>query len=117
MSTLTDFLLARIAETEAYIDPDGTTRAALREDGWVAPQLMWSHDGLDGADRLILAEYESKRRTIRNHCGWHSCGANHYGIRYDTDVDDDCDWGNCPTVLALALPYSTHPDFDKAWRL
>ena len=100
--TLTDFLLARIAEDEA------DARAGLVAEG------SWR----------VLAECEAKRRIVELHsireaspscsqCGGYTAttdgqrGIVHHGYAIP--------WP-CPTLRALALPYADHPDYREDWR-
>jgi hypothetical protein len=60
----------------------------------------------------VLAECEAKRRIVELHTesepGSHECPG-----RYSTFSIAEGD--PCPTVLLLALPYASHPDYDPAW--
>lgn len=98
--TLTEFLLARIAEDEEdpwrgaeiagadrVVGPD--EHAALRAD-----ESAW--------EARVLAECEAKRRIIEHH---NPCDDWWFG-----------DPSTCPELQALALPYADHPDYDEAWR-
>lgn len=102
-ATLTEFLLARIVEDEA---------AALTppRDDWPR-DLDWTPGGIRVVDRRWLAECEAKRQVVEQHDDWgHVCpgGLNRWG--------EDEEWIGCPTLLALALPYASHPDYDEEWR-
>lgn len=108
--TLTDFLLARIAEdeadAEAHPDPnmwDGNPR------GWFDP------------DR-VQAECDAKRRILKLHepRDWDE------GVGPDvpkgTPVCTTCGDGEfwsvahpCDTLRLLALPYADHPDYREEW--
>ena len=86
-TTLTDFLLARIAEDEEEArwgrlhddpdDPDSATKI-----------LRWDHSRL-------AVECEAKRRIVQLH----------KLIAWDAG-----------TLLLLALPYAEHPDYREEWR-
>lgn len=104
--TLTDFLLARIAEDEAYIGG-----AVDDVGGHGVNGLMWDHGGLDGAATRALAECEAKRRIVaelhelESVPGWeddHMTLGQIAGLRF--------------AVTALALPYADHPDYRESWR-
>lgn len=100
--TLADFLLACIAEDEAKareIHPD-----AVR-DPWIHPGCAAVHY----EQARVLAECEAKRRIVQMHAKPHYCSGPHI----DTNGLND----PCATVMALALPYADHPDYDEAWRL
>ena len=105
--TLTEFLLARIAEDEAVAQ-----RWAEDVDG-VAP------DGRPWRDRRgrfiyaprahVLAECAAKRAIVTLHSaelGQHPdfCGHDLRALP-------------CPTLRLLARPYAEHPDYDEAWWL
>jgi len=93
--TLTEFLLARIAEDES--GDDAQLVGSTRKD-W---SVRWK------------AECEVKRRIVDLHSGGHECPG--VGRMF---WDDDADWTEaCPTLRFAALPYAEHPDCDEAWRL
>ena len=101
--TLTEFLLARIAEDEA---------AALQAVGHES-RVYWDtavhagdiralsveHYSRHDPDR-VLAECEAKRRIVS------LLGALHVQMPASVEVG----------LSALALPYADHPEFDEAWR-
>lgn len=90
--TLTDFLLARVAEDEASL-PSGF-------DCWYKPERYVAECA---AKRAIVELHED----VRGSCM--TCGA-------ITAIGYKEDWP-CDTIKALAQPYADHPDFDEAWRL
>jgi len=84
-----DFLLARITEDEER-------RTAYWHDsdcGTVADAL---DDCTCGAQTRVLAECEAKRRIVA--------------------LCDDYEEPAPSVLLALALPYADHPDYDESWR-
>jgi len=98
--TLTEFLLARIAEDEAVArwgrlvddpsDPDSATKI-----------LRWDH-------ARLIAEREVKRRIVALHSaesGQHPDFCGH-----------DLRELPCPTLRFLALPYADHPDYQPEWK-
>jgi hypothetical protein len=89
VTTLTDFLLARIAEDEAHC------RMVLSRSGpWDAPPI---------SPERVLAECEAKRRIVQ--------GVGVYGGR----GSDEAMYHE--VVLSfLALPYADHPDYREEWR-
>ena len=98
--TLTEFLLARIAEDEAEM-------AAAIESRY--PSGRWTI--LRNPSRLA-AECEAKRRIVEEHRGgkW-------------PNPPDPCDAHDasfvstpCDTLRYLAAVYADHPDYDEAWR-
>ena len=140
--TLTDFLLARIAEDEAvargsgvvawltYRHPDGSmdhteVAAAAVEvpDAWVSAGR--EAEGFASAkviydERRVLAECESKRAIVALHAAYPTPQEMTYGtiIACSTcgSVDDSPVEWPCDTLRLLAQPYADHPDFDPAWR-
>jgi hypothetical protein len=96
--SLTEFLLARIAEDEAVAN----------EADW-AMQGKWYVDADDKVDEYVrrlaparaLAECEAKRRIVANHLR-HNPGESGYGAsRY--------------AVACLAMTYD-HPDYQAEWK-
>jgi hypothetical protein len=86
--TLTDFLLARIAEDEAArVIPDG-------DPGW---PFTRSAEEIAESERW-KAECEAKRRIVE---------------REMADVDEP-DW---VLLRLLAIPYADHPDYREEWRI
>ena len=133
-TTLTEFLLARIAEDEA------AARAALGPPAYshygdnAAEETVAMGQGEgcaeEGADHLyrwlpprVLAECDAKRRITSMHVEReYECS------RCDTGYWDENDDGAevygarpeaypCETLRALALPYADHPDYLPEWRL
>jgi hypothetical protein len=103
--TLTDFLLARIAEDEAVAE------SATGEPVFQGLQLFSDGYGTDviaRSRRGTLAECEAKRRIVE----WHF-GKPNDGGPYCANCGSD--WP-CENLAALALPYADHPDFREEWR-
>jgi hypothetical protein len=109
--TLTEFLLARIAEDE--------DEARIANAGYY---LRYSFDRLDQrvvdhlsrhAPARVLAECEAKRRIVAEHPDYGG-----YGESCETCADsaEDLRPWPCETLLALAAVYADHPDYDEAWR-
>lgn len=98
--TLSEFLLARIAEDEATIGPP-PHRADWEP---IYPgsrnRLEFTHDGLMIEPSRAWAECEAKRRLLR----FEPCDDWSYGLP-------------CEHVRALALPYVDHPDYCDDWRV
>ena len=95
--TLTEFLLARIAEDEA--------------EAW-----RWNADAgggdWDSLETRVLAEFEAKRALLAIHaltddglCG--ACSDTYCVTPWD---------GLCEIAKPLAAIYADHPDYDEAWR-
>lgn len=111
--TLTEFLLARIAEDEAG------QQAGIGER--YGADTLWHEQDCElltydvgpcdcGVPYRVLADCEAKRRIIEEH----------------SPVDElpdawcerciDRDRWPCPTMSALALPYADHTDYRDEWR-
>ena len=107
--TITEFLLARIAEDEAAVraavdqggDPDREPWLAV---GWPACE----HPGrvvLVGPERF-LAECEAKRRIVQS-APWANNALT--GGAWTMPVGDFI-------LKQMAAVYADHPDFDEAWK-
>lgn len=94
--SLTDFLLARIAEDEEL------AREA------VDPHLSGGGYGLVLGTR-VLAECAAKRRIVELHGGEHVCWQPDYPV--DGDFGETNCWGDCATMRYLAAVYADHPDY------
>lgn len=106
MTTLTDFLLARIAEDEyeahqalglVGIETEWHRVEVLRERGLTRADAQHVHRW---SSRRVLAECEAKRRIV-------AAITEHNRLGYDYPG---------PILEALALPYADHPDYDERWR-
>lgn len=113
--TITEFLLARIAEDEAAAD-----RVEFRPYlGEGAPELLTAR---------VLAECEAKRRIVESHPVYRgprllavdssgadtACEMCHATSRIDEGAVIEA-LGPCDTLRALASVYADHPDLDPAW--
>ena len=108
--TLTEFLLARIAEDEAgelsgdcdcIIDLGDGPFIIGDVHGWACPIR-------------VLAECEAKRRIV----SYHQTSFNLAGEAWCDPCHTSRDWSDgkwCPTLRALALPYADHPDYLPEW--
>jgi hypothetical protein len=101
--TLAEFLLARIAEDEAWAS--STTPPPtwfVRGDGLRSPNYP----------ARVLVECEAKRRIVENvtRCIQDAeDGPGSECLRYTAQIVT-------PTLYALALPYADHPDYREEWR-
>jgi hypothetical protein len=119
--TLTEFLLARIAEDEHAARG---ARPLSELSGWVAV----GGEDVDRAERhfrrweaaRVLAECEAKRRIVA-----HLASGPVYVGTFGSAVPSTSDFvpgtpgasESASYVLALlALPYADHSDYDEAWR-
>ncbi len=121
--TLTDFLLARIAEDEAVARARADSSDIADGTVTTSSQLTIDVDIYgDPTDWIcitrhrVLAECEAKRRIAERHPGATAtdecpgCGAWLDGT-----------WCTppgtlCPELADLAAVYAEHPDYDEAWR-
>jgi hypothetical protein len=128
VTTLTEFLLARIAEDEER------ARRAADVDG--AAELLAAlptplFEGLRAAfPARVLAECEAKRRIVAEHemttiretttaKGTYHWPAYCRRCTMDgeyADISREPREEPCVTLLALALPYADHPDYRDEWR-
>ena len=131
--TITDFLLARIAEDEASVyrwDSDGpsgavvasvwtgdapgyTTVAASSVEGvWVADgrEVEARHVHMLFDPARVLAECKAKRAIVGNHDGEPSPATGDYCAFEDGRFEIPC-----PELRHLAAVYASHPDYDPAW--
>jgi len=121
--SITEFLLARIAQDEAAAQSAMGAGAT-----WVTAADTAA--GIAGADAgllilvhnpvRVLAECEAKRRIVELHAVYPHPQVMVYGtIRPCSEcgsVDDSPVEWPCRTLLALASVYADHPEFDPAWR-
>lgn len=113
MSSLTEFLLARITEDEAVAGA-GTT---MRADAYARHTALWNGAGhlpVMTAKRL-KAECAAKRAIMERHCSLDGDGQLcDWCITHDLS-DQPLPWP-CPDLLALASVYADHPDYRDEWR-
>lgn len=111
--TLTEFLLARIADDEAVARKYRPHEYLTTRDG---SELSGADQGGNDAIAItsgrVLAECDAKRQIVALHDAdadgrfCLSCGdGDYYGVGYP-----------CPTARALALPYADHPDYRDEWK-
>ncbi|GAW54726.1 DUF6221 family protein [Nocardioides sp. PD653] len=97
--SITEFLLARIAEDEAVATGHDRHNKS-------AP---WAHYHL--ASRFngprVLAECQAKRRIVESLIAHEGSGDTAAGSR----------WALTEVVKAFAAVYADHPDYDPAWQL
>lgn len=114
--TLTEFLLARIAEDESTARADAATTPGAAPPAPSGP-LRAGASGTVGADASrILAECEAKRRVVL--LAYEATGL-------DLTIDMERSTGardrsgvalvGDRILAALALPYAWHADYDPAW--
>ena len=109
--TLTDFLLARIAEDEAQAREAITERDRINFVQYEpdVPDMSltaWSDAPVPGVlvgPERVLAECEAKRRIVAA-LRAEEAGEPHVEI-----------WGLRMAAEALAFPYSNHPDYQQEW--
>ena len=133
MMTITEFLLARIAEDEAvaryevvHMKADDPNRPTYHDGSMIGQygQVKMSKDEyadflratfpttIETPDPRLWAECEAKRRIVALH-------SSQDGVRFG--YCEQCWDGNTPlpypclTLRILALPYVDHPDHDEDW--
>lgn len=101
--TLTDFLLARIAEDEAAAEKAGSFTP------WDRDFQNDNYGHLTVQPSRVLATCKAHRAIV----GLHSSGAPMCSWTHDSnDLHDDY---ICPTIRALASIYADHPDYRSEW--
>lgn len=106
--TLSDFLLARLAEDEVWAAANRTFENAPE---WVPP--WWTR---------VDAECEAKRKIMALHSPFECCNARcPVGLHCRTCEEgvaagDDPVHYPCQTIRALTAAYAGHPGYDTAWR-
>ena len=90
--TLTEFLLARIAEDERH----ARKLAETDQRPVLALAVTVNHP------QRILAECEAKRRIVE----WATDGDHSRVLPFDERF----------VLATLALPYADHPDYDEGWK-
>lgn len=93
MTTLTGFLLARIAEDGRRLDCGRRDHDRSRS-GYLTPDC-WERPFSD-CDFRDKREWEAKRRIVE--------AADYEGVTLDY------------TLSCLAIPYADHPDYREEWR-
>lgn len=126
MTTLVDFLLARIAEDEVVAQaarPDEYLKTYGRSELKVGATDGYSHVAV--TTTRVLAECESKRRVVDEAAKVSGLSVmvnvERSNIAY-WDIDGD-DWAvpeehdaGLRLLRLLALPYADHPDYREEWR-
>lgn len=102
--TLTEFLLARIAEDEAVAHA-ATHEVAIAEDrySWASVDFNATENAEHGRrwePERVLAECEAKRRIV---------------AELDNAEDDDTFYG-WRAIAHLAAVYADHPDYRGEWK-
>ena len=95
--TLTEFLMARIAEDEE----------SAREPRWLALEYGVDSVGRNAFSARVLAECEAKRRIVENFEAAASVGSN------DAECMAAAYQRACELIAAV---YADHPDYDESWR-
>lgn len=123
--TLTDWLLARIAEDEGVVRRANGTGFDLGV-GLDVDYIGGLPSGIHIDPARVLAECEAKRRIVEEH-KMMPVREPSYGL-YDGCCETCTAWGEyggpnedktlnyCPTLRLLALPYADHPDYDEEWK-
>jgi hypothetical protein len=120
--TITEFLLARIAEDESValrLCPGRKARNGhWRVDSFMLASVL-AMDPLAARHiarhdpARVLAECEAKRRIVEEHPDYGGYGES--CARCAESSIDLAPWP-CPTLRALASVWSDHPDYREEWR-
>jgi hypothetical protein len=122
--TLTEFLLARIAEDEAPVSGEWF------DGGDADPDFMWGPARIKATCAALRAVVELHRATlgseVHKNGRWDAEAGVMIACRYwyCAVCDADRDYGflggpdeGCDTLRALASVWAGHPEFDPEWRL
>lgn len=132
--TLSNFLLARIADDEAYVQQMFMDYAPSRLREWSSPwtgavdtdadEVLICNDGPLACHiarhdpARVLAECTAKRRIVEASRS-EAIDAAFYAVP-ELPADDDwahgAEWAFGLALRALAQPYADHPDFREEWR-
>lgn len=112
--TLTEFLLARIAEDEE------AARHSLAGDLDHLPSVTTRsgdviHLGITNPAR-VLAECEAKRRIVEDEHGDGRDGDYIEPFCRTCSDDESLTYLPCPTLRILAVVYADHPDYREEWK-
>ena len=116
--TITEFLLARIAEDEAAAKAAAPWSTGSRHEG---QPLDWSIHFDRWSPARVLAECKAKRAIIELHApvrdeGWLSGEANdHLWCGSCGSIDDSPEPYPCDTLKALAAVYAEHSEYRQEW--
>lgn len=130
--TLTEFLLARIADDENTAACAGHGNGLVFHDWnaeWVQVELPDNARPIYDVRHIrtfsperVLAECEAKRRIVDEHESREVASLDRETWAQTFTVCGRCRVGErqivapCPTLRLLALPYADHPDYDQSWR-
>ena len=104
-TSLTDFLLARIAEDEEIASRAGTFEP------WSEKMRRDNYGHLTIQPDRVLAECEAKRRIVEDF--------QHLDADYHVTHSEFTEARQFQALVALghvALPYADHPDYNPDWR-
>lgn len=132
--TLTEFLLARIAEDEdraEYVEREwaNAKMGLYSNDSYVNAEQTWRDIGRTGfLPNRVRAECEAKRRLVGEHYDYWAednaralepediqpsfCACCNDGEKYYNTGR----WP-CTSLRSLALPYADHPDYQQEWAI
>lgn len=124
--TLTEFLLARIAEDEAWAREAApspwSAYDSVTEDGW--PLFNYGDFGWSVHGPGVETEDSQQGRATAGHIARHDparvlaeCGAKRRMVRLHSPHQLTADDVPCETLRALALPYADYPDFNPDWNV
>lgn len=118
--TLTEFLLARIAEDEAVAERAEGPYGIYADTWWGQPSNMWSEDAggalpdkMSRAEADLIARYDPSR--VLAECAAKRRIVAHLNTVFDHFEPDPIAAHVGAALCALAQPYADHPDFNPDW--
>lgn len=107
--TLTEFLLARIAEDEedARVLVNEGALSGFHASDFSGPARDEEYSALNIGAGRVLAECKAKRQIVERYAALKPI---------PVDLAEGIRGGLEYAVKVLALPYAGHPDYDEAWR-
>ena len=120
--TLTEFLLARIAEDEAVaLEFRDCEWAGI--DAWGDGTDLFFGENPPASVRRVLAECEAKRQIVKLHTRTADgeCVRCDEGYWTEDDESSEVYYAQpeaypCQTLRTVALPYADHPDYRDEWK-
>lgn len=139
--TITEFLLARVAEREAlahaaspgrwhYGSVESVAGGMLYDETRTIASVHYEQPG-EHSGRIVRHLLEGEADANGRHIARHDparvlaeCEAKRQIIEWHDPAHDPCDAHDaefksipCDTLKALAQPYADHPDFDPSWKV
>lgn len=120
-STITAFLLARIAEDEAVAQAATVSPSYHGSFGETAAEEIVNLALSEGAERAGADHFENwmPARVLAQCAAYRAIVERHTGTMWVVEMCDECrdQTRPCPTLRTLVAIWADHPDFDSAWSL